>query len=71
MLLFRSEEEVRAWCAGRARAQGAILGLSELMALARGWYGDRLDPGWRPRTLEASQRVLARAGLAGDFWRLG
>jgi hypothetical protein len=71
MLLFRSEEEVRAWCAGRGREVGATLGLDALMALARGWYGDRLDPGWRPRTLEASQRVLARAGLAGDFWRLG
>jgi hypothetical protein len=71
MLLFRSEEEVRAWCAGRGREVGAILGLGDLMVLARRWYGDRLDPGWRPRTLEASQRVLARAGLAGDFWRLG
>lgn len=71
MLLFRSEEEVRAWCRAGGRDLGAVVGLDGLMALARGWYGDRLDPGWRPRTLEASQRVLARAGLGGDFWRVG
>jgi hypothetical protein len=71
MLLFRSEEEVRAWCEARGRDVGAVLDLGQLMVLARGWYGDRLDPGWRPRTLEASQRVLAGAGLTGAFWRLG
>jgi len=64
MLLFRSEEEA-------IRAGGEAMSVTTLQRLAERWYGDRLDPGWRPRTREASQRVLARAGLAGDFWRLG
>jgi hypothetical protein len=60
MRLVRADEEPR----------GARVGLATLSALARDWYGDRLDPGWRPRSTEESQRILAAHGLAGDFWRL-
>jgi hypothetical protein len=64
MRLFRSEEHVP------DRSQGAIVALPQLERLAAAWYGDRLDPGWRPRTHAASQAVLQCAGLTGDFWRL-
>ena len=70
MLLFRSEEEVQAWCEWHGRPRGAVLGSATLWDLARRWYGDRLDPDWRPRTPAASQAVLASVGLTGDFWRL-
>ena len=70
MLLFRSEEAVRAWCAERGREVGAIVSAPVLADLARRWYGDRLDPAWRPRSREASQAVLDAVGLTGGFWRL-
>jgi hypothetical protein len=60
MRLVRSDEE----------PQGQRVDLATLSALARDWYGDRLDPGWRPRSGEESQRILAAHGLTGDFWRL-
>jgi hypothetical protein len=41
-----------------------------LSDLAHAWWGDRLSPGWRPRTRDANQGILDRPGLAGDFWRL-
>ena len=63
MRLLRSEEEVP--------GGGAAVPVATLAALARDWYGDRLDPGWRPRSLAASQAILARHGLTGEFWRLG
>jgi hypothetical protein len=62
MRLLRSEE---------VPAEGAVVGLPTLAALARDWYGDRVDPDWRPRSLEASQAILERHGLTGEFWRLG
>jgi hypothetical protein len=62
MRLLRSEEEVP--------AGGATVPVDTLAALARDWYGDRLDPGWRPRSPEASQAILERHGLTGEFWRL-
>jgi hypothetical protein len=61
MRLLRSEEEAEG---------GAVVDLRTLAALSRDWYGDRLDPGWRPRTAEASQEILGRHGLAGPFWQL-
>ena len=46
------------------------MSVAQLEALAAAWYGDRLDPEWRPRTRDESQRVLADAGLTGEFWEL-
>lgn len=61
MRLLRSEEDV---------TDGEIVGLPTLLRLARLWYGDRLDPDWRPRTREQSQAILDEVGLTGGFWRL-
>lgn len=38
--------------------------------LSREWYHDRLDPGYAPKPAGELQGMLARAGLAGDFWNL-
>jgi hypothetical protein len=46
------------------------MALPTLWELARRWYGDRLDPGWRPRTREESQAILSSVGLTGEFWQL-
>ena len=51
-------------------AQGAVVPIGQLEELAARWYGDRIDPDWRPRTAEASQAILADVGLTGEFWRL-
>ena len=69
MLLFRSEEHVTRWLAGRP--PGATIGVGALCDLAHAWWGDRLDPGWQPHTREQNQAILDRLGLTGDFWRLG
>ena len=63
MRLFRSEEEID--------GPGEVVPAAQLGRLAKRWYGDRLDPDWRPRTLEGSQRILDEVGLTGEFWRLG
>ena len=61
MRLLRSEEEA---------AGGALMSVQQLWDVARAWYGDRLDPDWRPRPRDESQRLLADAGLMGEFWEL-
>jgi hypothetical protein len=70
MLLFRSEEDAHAWSAAHGREPGATVPAATLHQLADGWYGDRLDPNWRPRTREESQAILAAVGLTGPFWAL-
>lgn len=69
MLLFRSEDHVDRWLAGRPR--GAVISITKLAELADAWWGDRLDPDWRPRTREENQAILARIGLTDPFWDLG
>jgi hypothetical protein len=70
MRLFRSEEEIDDWCARNGRQRGAVLPLDVLQRLGRRWYGDRLDPAWRPRSRDESQAILDGLGLSGRFWRL-
>ena len=70
MRLFRSEEEVDAWCEAAGRPRGVTLGIPTLRALAARWYGDRLDPDWRPRSSAESKRIFDELGLTGEFWRL-
>ena len=69
MLLFRSEDHVTSWLAGRQA--GATIPVTKLADLAAQWWGDRLDPDWRPHTLEQNQAILDRLGLTGPIWRLG
>ena len=68
MNLFRSEEHVARWLAGRPA--GATIPVSQLAQLAFAWWHDRLSPGWRPHTREQNQAILDAVGLTGAFWRL-
>jgi len=62
MNLFRSEEP--------RPEGGATIAVTTLCELSQAWWGDRLDPDWRPHTREQNQAILDRVGLTGDFWRL-
>jgi hypothetical protein len=68
MNLFRSEEHVTRWLAGREL--GATIPVAKLRELAHEWWRDRLSPDWRPHTRDENQAILDRLGLTGDFWRL-
>ena len=68
MNLFRSEEHVTCWLAGRAG--GASVSVGTLSDLAVAWWGDRLAADWRPHTRHANQAILDGVGLVGAFWRL-
>ena len=68
MRLFRSEEHVERWLAGRP--EGATIPVGTLSDLANAWWGDRLAPDWRPRTREENQTILDSVGLTDEFWRL-
>ena len=67
MNLFRSEEHVQRWLAGRA--PGATIPVTKLAELAIAWWSSRLSPEWRPRTRAESQVILDDLGLTGSFWR--
>jgi hypothetical protein len=68
MNLFRSEEHIERWLAGRE--PGATIPVATLSALAHAWWSDRLDPDWRPHSPDENQAILRSVGLAGAFWEL-
>ena len=68
MNLFRSEEHIDRWLAGRG--PGATIPITTLAELAHAWYRDRLDPDWHPHPRAQNQEILDSLGLTGDFWRL-
>jgi hypothetical protein len=68
MNLFRSEEHIDRWLAGRPA--GATIPLVKLNELAYAWWHDRLDPDWRPHTRDQNQAILDRLELTGAFWKL-
>lgn len=68
MNLFRSEEHVERWLAGRE--PGATTSVTTLCELAHAWWGDRLSPEWVPHTREQNQAILDGLGLTGTFWAL-
>jgi hypothetical protein len=68
MNLFRSEEHIERWLAGRE--PGVTISAGKLSELAHAWWADRLSADWRPRTRDDHQAILDGLGLAGPFWRL-
>jgi hypothetical protein len=68
MNLFRSEEHLARWLAGRE--PGATISSAKLAELAHAWWYDRLTPDWVPHTREQNQAILDRLGLTGAFWQL-
>ena len=70
MLLFRSEEQVTAWLAEKNLARGGMVTLEQMWALSKRWYGDRLSPDFRGRSLDEAQAMLHEVGLTTPFWSL-
>jgi hypothetical protein len=70
MLLFRSEEHVTSWCEERRIPPGGTLTPDQGWQLARAWFHDRLEPGWRRRTPDEASALFTSLGLTDPFWRL-
>jgi hypothetical protein len=68
MNLFRSEEHIGQWLAGRG--PGETLTVTTLSELAHAWWADRVSPDWVQHTREQNQAILDRLGLTGPFWQL-
>jgi hypothetical protein len=70
MLLFRSEEHLERWCAFREMPRGGTMSPEQCWQLALDWYGDKLDPDWRRKTLDEAEAALSSIGLTESFWSL-
>jgi hypothetical protein len=70
MLLFRSEEHIDRWCRQWNIPRGATLPLGQAWRLARAWFTDRREPGWRRRTVAETEALFKELELNSEFWSL-
>jgi hypothetical protein len=70
MVFLRSEEHLERWLGANGWEPGATVPAPQMNELAQAWWWSRLDPGWRPRSMEESQALLEHVGLKGAFWAL-
>ena len=68
MLLFRSEEHVRAWCAAHEVPVRPLVRIDQLWALATTWYSTRLQAQSQRPKPDEMRGIFASLGLDGDFW---
>ena len=68
MLLFRSEELVRDWCAANYYPVRPLLTIDQLWGLAMTWYSTRLQEDSRRPKPDEMREIFAELGLEGDFW---
>jgi hypothetical protein len=68
MLLFRSEENVLAWCRERGLPMRPLITLQQLWVLAVTWYGNRLTVDSRRPGPDEMVGIFAKIGLEGPFW---
>jgi hypothetical protein len=69
MSIFRSEDDIATWLRTTGVPRGVTLSLQQVWQLAQAWYGNRMDPTYRGRTLAEAEAVFASVGLVGEFWR--
>ncbi|HMT81823.1 MAG TPA: hypothetical protein PKD66_15755 [Azonexus sp.] len=68
MLFFRSEEQVRVWCAERGYLVRPLVRLDQLWGMATTWYASRLQENARRPKSDEIRHIFAGLGLDDDFW---
>jgi hypothetical protein len=68
MLFFRSEEQVREWCATYGSPRRPLVRIDQLWTLATTWYSTRLQENSRRPQPDEMRGIFAGWGLEGDFW---
>jgi|GEM_PF-1027231 len=71
MLFFRSEEDVRQWCAARNVAMGETLSLEQLWTLSQAWYGNRLAREFHGQSREEAEGIFREVGVERGALREG
>lgn len=56
------------WCEKRGLRSGQVVSVERVWRLGERWYADRLDPEWRPKTVEAMEAIFNDVGLTVPFW---
>jgi hypothetical protein len=62
---------VAQWCRESGEPRGEVLPLGQVSELAQAWYGNRLSPDYRGRSVEQAVAIFEGLGLRSAFWSAG
>lgn len=68
MLLFRSEETVKKWCASTSTPIRPLINMDQLWHLAVTWYENRITAESRRPAPDEMVEIFSAIGLNGPFW---
>ena len=68
MLLFRSEETIKKWCAANSTPQRPTINMDQLWYLALQWYENRLSVNSRRPAPDEMVEIFSTIGLDDPFW---
>jgi hypothetical protein len=70
VLPFRRESEVDDWSYRHHLNRGVVIPVTQVLELARNWYGKHLEPNWAKWTINEASEIFDKVGLSGPFWEL-
>lgn len=70
MLLFRSEEDLDAYCHERDTPRGVALPTERAWALTRAWFACDDPRDWTWPSAERTRAIFSELGLTGPMWTL-
>ncbi len=59
------------WQTEQQQVGGEMLDVSQIWALSQRWYGNRLSPDFRGRTVAQIEEIFRSLNLTSRFWYLG
>jgi len=68
MLLFQSEEWIKAWCQRNNLERGEVLTIHQVWELSKPWYDNRLSLEYHGRSIEQVAEIFKQVGLTSKFW---
>jgi hypothetical protein len=70
MLLFKDAAQVIDWSTRHQIPVGDIQPVTNVLELAKRWYGEHLRPDWRTKTVAEARAIFHELGLAHPVWAL-
>jgi hypothetical protein len=70
MLLFKDAAHVTDWSARRQIPVGDIQPVTNVLELAKRWYGGHLRPDWRKKSVAEARAIFTELGLVHPVWAL-
>jgi hypothetical protein len=68
-IVFENEQGVNDWCGRHNKQKGEVVPIEIIWDLAKIWYGNYMDEGFKRKTKETAEEMFASVGLTSEFFK--